>query len=141
MKALMVYESRRAWLRAACALCVMGVVGVTGLASAANDVISAEMARTEVEAGRVVLIDIREPNEMASGVVAGAQLLPLSQINARLSEIPKDSAKPVYLICNSQNRSAALLKQLRPLGGYDNVSYVQGGMAEWVKRGWPVVKP
>jgi rhodanese-related sulfurtransferase len=120
---------------------VLSLAGATGLAGAATDVISAEAARADVEAGRVLLIDIREPNELASGVVAGAKLLPLSQINARLAEIPKDSAKPVYLICNTQNRSAALLKQLRPLGGYDNVSYVQGGMSEWVKRGWPVVKP
>jgi rhodanese-related sulfurtransferase len=133
-------RNRRPFLRAALGA---GLLCLAGLACAAPapDVISTVAARADFEAGRVVLIDIREPNEMAGGVVAGAKLLPLSQINARLAEIPRDSTKPVYLICNSQNRSAALLKQLRPLGGYDNVSYVQGGMSEWVKRGWPVVKP
>lgn len=110
-------------------------------AAAAPEVIAPEAARADFEAGRALLIDVREPNEHATGVAAGAKLLPLSQIASRFGEIPANSDKPVYLICNSQNRSAALLKMLRLRSGYDNVSYVQGGMSEWVRRGWPVVKP
>ena len=93
------------------------------------------------EAGQVVLIDVREPREHATGVAAGAKLLPLSQVNQRVAEIPTDPTKPVYIICNTQNRSSALLKSLRNAGGYDHVQFVSGGMSEWAKRGWPMVKP
>ncbi len=108
--------------------------------AAPDDVVSLDLARAELEAGRAVLIDIREPSETASGVAAGATLLPMRQLSARLAEIPTDASKPVLLICNTQNRSSATLRALRERG-YGHVRYVQGGMNEWARRGWPMVKP
>ena len=105
-----------------------------------TDAVSLETARAEHEAGRALLIDIREPEEHARGVARGARLLPMSRLASRLSEIPGASSQPVLLICNTQNRSRATLEALRERG-YANVRYVEGGMAEWVRRGWPVVPP
>lgn len=104
------------------------------------DAVSLEQARADHEAGRAVLIDIREPAEHATGVAAGARLLPMRQLPARLAEIPTDPAKPVLLICNTQNRSAATLRALRQQG-YGHVRYVMGGMSDWARRGWPMVPP
>lgn len=111
-----------------------------GQSSAEGDSVTLDAARTEHEAGRAVLIDIREPAEHATGVAQGAQLLPMRQLVARLAEIPTAHDKPVLLICNTQNRSSATLKALRERG-YPHVRYVQGGMSEWTRRGWPLVKP
>lgn len=105
-----------------------------------NDMVTLETARAELEAGRAVLIDIREPDEHASGVAKGAQLLPMRQLGARLAEIPTSTDKQVFLICNTQNRSSATLRALRERG-YKHVRYVQGGMSQWASRGWPLVKP
>jgi rhodanese-related sulfurtransferase len=123
------------------ALCI-GLAG-TGAIAAGSDpnVVTLEYARAEAERGNVILIDVREPREHASGVAAGAHLLPMSQLNQRFREIPTDASKPVLLICNSQNRSSAVLRALRDTGGYAHVRYVEGGMSEWVRRGWPTVKP
>jgi len=107
---------------------------------ASADAVSLETARAEFEAGRAVLIDIREPAEHATGVAPGAKLLPMRQLGARRSEIPTDPQQPVLLICNTQNRSSATLKALRE-AGYAHVRYVQGGMSEWARRGWPLVAP
>lgn len=104
------------------------------------EAVTLDFARAELEAGRVVLIDIREPQEHATGVAQGARLLPMGQIRDRLAEIPKDPGTPVLLVCNTQNRSSAVTKALRE-NGYGNVRYVAGGMSEWVRRGWPVVPP
>jgi rhodanese-related sulfurtransferase len=104
------------------------------------DSVTLETARAELEAGRAVLIDIREPDEHATGVAKGAQLLPMRQLGARLAEIPTSPDKPVFLICNTQNRSSATLRALRERG-YKHVRYVQGGMSQWAARGWPLVKP
>lgn len=104
------------------------------------DSVSLELARQEHEAGRATLIDVREPPEHATGVAAGAQLLPMRQLSARLNEIPNDPKRPVLLICNTQNRSSAILRALREKG-FTNVRYVQGGMSEWSRRSWPLVKP
>lgn len=124
-------------------------VAVTGLASAfaglafaqvEDDSVTLEYARKELEAGKATLIDIREPQEHATGVAKGARLLPMRQLAGRVSEIPNDPKTPVLLICNTQNRSSATLKFL--LGkGYTNVRYVRGGMSEWSQRGWPLIRP
>jgi rhodanese-related sulfurtransferase len=107
---------------------------------AKTDAVSLEVARAEHEAGRAVLIDIREPEEHATGVAAGARLLPMRQLKQRMAEIPIDPQQPVLLICNTQNRSSATLRALRERG-YGHVRYVNGGMSEWARRGWPMVKP
>lgn len=104
------------------------------------DAVTLDEARRAHEAGSALLIDIREPAEHATGVAAGARLLPMSQLSSRLAEIPTDPARPVLLICNTQNRSSATLRALRQRG-YAHVRYVHGGMSEWVRRGWPVVRP
>lgn len=124
------------------AVLAMGLaLGLAGCSASKNDdSVTLEVARAESEAGRAVLIDIREPAEQAGGVAAGAQLLPMRQISTRLSEIPTDPNKPVLLICNTQNRSSATLDALREKG-YGHVRFVQGGMSEWMSRGWPMVKP
>ena len=69
-----------------------------------------------------------------------ARLLPMRQLSRRIDEIPTDPARPVLLICNTQNRSSATLRALRERG-YAHVRYVNGGMSEWARRGWPMVKP
>jgi rhodanese-related sulfurtransferase len=115
------------------------LVGCSGSPSPADQV-SLDAARAAHESGQAVLIDIREPIEHATGVAAGARLLPMQQLSRRVSEIPTDPAKPVLLICKTQNRSSATLRALRERG-YAHVRYVDGGMSEWARRGWPLVKP
>ena len=131
--------------RLAVAIAIAASLGLTtsacSQAAADASAVSLDTARAEHEAGRAILIDIREPSEHATGVAAGARLLPMSQLGQRLAEIPADPARPVFLICNTQNRSPAVLRALRDTGGYRHVRYVHGGMSEWARRGWPMVKP
>lgn len=123
------------------ALVTMLLLGSVVAPARADDLsVTLEEARAAWESGRALLIDIREPNEHATGVAAGALLLPMSQIGRRLAEIPVAPDKPVLLICNTQNRSSRTLKALRERG-YGHVRFVNGGMSEWAKRGWPMVAP
>jgi rhodanese-related sulfurtransferase len=104
------------------------------------DKVSLQQARAEHEAGRVLLIDIRETREHQTGVAQGAVLLPMSQLPQKQSLIPKNPDQPVLLICNTQNRSKASLEKLKAQG-YQNIRYVEGGMSEWATKGWPMVAP
>lgn len=105
-----------------------------------SDSVTLEVARQELESGHSLVIDIREPQEHATGVAPGMQLLPMRQLASRISEIPNDPKRPVLLICNTQNRSSTTWKFLRDKG-YTNIRFVQGGMSEWARRAWPLVKP
>lgn len=132
-------RSRRRLAVAFVAAATLGLAACT-TALDPSKAVDLDTARAEFEGGRAVLIDIREPDEHATGVAAGARLVPMSQMRARLAEIPNDPRQPVLLICNTQNRSSALLDALRERG-YQHVRYVHGGMSDWVRRGWPVVPP
>lgn len=131
---------RRGWLQWSASVALVAALSGCGQTEASADAVTLEVARAEHEAGRAVLIDIREPEEHATGVAAGARLLPMRQLSQRLGEIPSKPEQPVLLICNTQNRSSATLRVLRERG-YGHVRFVQGGMSEWARRGWPMVKP
>ncbi len=105
-----------------------------------NTSVDLATARTEFESGRAVLIDIRESEEHALGVVEGATLIPMSQLGQRLAELPSDAARQVLIMCRTQNRSRNVVSALRERG-YHNVRYVVGGMAMWEQQGWPTVAP
>ena len=123
---------RRASLQLAAVVPLWWALAAWGQGVTTADVVSLDVARAEFEAGRAVLIDIREPEEHATGVAAGAKLLPMRQLRQRLHEIPTRADQPVLLICNTQNRSGNTLKALRRQG-FGHVRYVHGGMSEWAQ--------
>lgn len=102
--------------------------------------VTLEEGRAILENRQAIVFDIREPQEHATGVAEGALLLPMSQLNQRVGEIPRDPDQPVLLICNTQNRSSRVVQALRE-AGWTNVRYVNGGMSDWARRGWPMVNP
>ena len=86
------------------------------------------------------MIDIREPSEHATGVAIGARLIPMGLLGKRLGELPKPGTQPLLTICNTQNRTSKIVGQLHA-AGFTHASHVQGGMSQWVARGWPMVTP
>jgi rhodanese-related sulfurtransferase len=80
-----------------------------------------------------VLVDVRTPQEYAEVRVPGAVLIPLDQLSARLPELDKE--QPLYVVCRSGHRSAAVCDALEPLG-YDAVN-VSGGTIAWIRAGLP----
>jgi rhodanese-related sulfurtransferase len=83
------------------------------------------------------LLDVREPWEYEEGHVPGAQLIPLGELEQRVTEVPRD--RPILAICHSGQRSLAAAGYLQQLG-YPSVSNVDGGTAAWIERGFPVDK-
>jgi rhodanese-related sulfurtransferase len=133
---------RQAVAAVALTLSTAVLLGACAESGAADDPlrVSIEEGRQLFENRQVALFDIREPDEHATGVADGAKLLPMSQLQKRVSEIPNDPAQPVLIICNTQSRSSKVAQALRE-AGWNNVRYVHGGMSTWAKNGWPMVKP
>ena len=78
--------------------------------------------RSLVESG-VYIVDVREEGEYAEGHLVGSHNIPLTQLRARMEEIPKDV--PVYLHCRSSQRSYYALCCLRG-HGYHNLTNISG---------------
>ena len=83
----------------------------------------------------VILIDVREQWEYDEAHIPGVTLIPMSELESRVSEFPTD--KEVILTCRSGNRSGQVLSYLEELG-YDNVHNMEGGILAWQAAGLPV---
>jgi rhodanese-related sulfurtransferase len=76
------------------------------------------------------VVDVREPQEYASGHVPGAINQPLSRFDPK--QLP--AGKPVVLICQAGGRSAKALSQARS-AGRDDLRHYAGGTAGWRGEG------
>ena len=99
-----------------------------------NEVDVATTAALQASGG-ALLIDVREPEEYAEGHIPGITLIPMSEVQDRLAELPRD--QPLVLTCRSGNRSATVAEFLRGQG-YDQVYSMQGGIVAWEGAGQPV---
>lgn len=115
---------------------VVGVILVTqnGNGAATGSVISPQDYQSRFASADHVLIDVRTPEEFASGHISGAVNIPLDTISTRLAEIPQD--RDVVLYCRSGNRSNQAWNLLNG-EGYSRI-YDLGGVIAWQAAGLPL---
>lgn len=79
-------------------------------------------------------IDVRLPEEVAEGCIAGIVHIELGELSVRAGEI--DRERPVLVVCRSGVRSAMAVAALRPAGW--DAHNLDGGMLAWAEAGLPV---
>jgi len=86
------------------------------------------------------LVDIRTPEEVAEGIIEGAQLIDFFDENfeAKMSKLDKE--KPLIIYCKSGGRSGKAAGQLATLG-FKEIYDMSGGFSGWKAEGRPVAKP
>jgi rhodanese-related sulfurtransferase len=87
-----------------------------------------------VQEGRLMLVDVREPNETAVERFPGAVLVPLSSFDP--AAIPDPAGREVVFACRSGRRSvtASLAAQEQ---GFPYGSHLAGGILAWKAAGLP----
>src|SRR3954463_10138687 len=97
-----------------------------------------ELAAWLADAGREppLLLDVREPWEVEKARIAGAQLVPMGEIPARLGEI--DADREVVAICHHGGRSMQVAMFLEK-NGFANVHNLSGGVDAWSRTVDPSV--
>jgi molybdopterin/thiamine biosynthesis adenylyltransferase/rhodanese-related sulfurtransferase len=90
--------------------------------------------------GAIALIDVRESEEVARGLIPGATHVPRGYLESRIDGAVPDRSRHVVLYCASGNRSALAAKTLEELG-YENVESMTGGYTLWKDRGYEVEVP
>lgn len=116
-------------------------------AMADQSTISAADALAAVQAGTMILVDVRRPEEwMQTGVAEGAWLLDMTNENFGaylMAVLDRNPDHDVAIICRTGNRTGFLMEQLAK-NGIDRVLDVSEGMAGgpngtgWIPAGLPV---
>lgn len=75
-----------------------------------------------------VLVDVREPGEVASGSLPDAINIPVGELPHRLGEL--DRGARILLFCRSGGRSAHAAELLTQ-AGFGDVTNLEGGMLAW----------
>ncbi len=101
--------------------------------------VDANGARAQIAAGAHA-IDVREPDEVAQGVIPGATAIPRGFLEARIEDTVRDRDEPIVVYCAGGARSAFATESLHDLG-YTNVVSLAGGFGAWKSAGLPWTTP
>lgn len=77
---------------------------------------------------KINIVDVREDDEVATGIIPGAKQIRLSEIPQRMREIEPNVE--TIIVCRSGNRSGIACEYLMQ-NGYRNVKNMMGGMLNW----------
>ena len=80
------------------------------------------------EGADLILLDVREDEELALCAIDGAVHIPMQDIPPRIAELPRQ--KPLVVMCHHGGRSDQVAQFLRGQG-FTNVHNLAGGIDSW----------
>lgn len=92
---------------------------------------SVEEICTEVEAGKMIILDVREQYECEICSIEALQI-PMDDLFARLDEIPKD--KMIAVMCRAGKRAEAVANILITEHNFKSVVVMNGGILAWIDK-------
>lgn len=119
------------------ALTALGAgVAEAGHAAMVN-ALDVDYVRGQYEKGRkLTAIDLRSAEEFRKGHLPGAQSLPMDELTARFSEVPRHDLVVLYCDCARSEVEVAYWFLRRQ--GWRNLSVLDPGFTAWGQRGYPV---
>ena len=91
--------------------------------------ISAAEARRRIEQGNITVLDVRTPDEVRDiRLPYDTVFIPLGAVRTRLAELPRD--REIITLCKVSMRGYEAQRILNA-AGYDNVSFIEGGITAW----------
>lgn len=92
------------------------------------DVTTAKQLRDSGEP--FLLLDVRTPDEYAAARIEGATLIPMGELQARLSELEPHKQDHIVVHCHHGGRSMRVTQFLRQQG-FAQVQNLDGGIDAW----------
>ena len=88
---------------------------------------------------RLIVVDVREDNEVARGRIPGAVHMSKGVIERDIEKLIPHTETEIILYCGGGYRSALAADALRQMG-YTNAVSMDGGWRMWVENGYPTEK-
>jgi molybdopterin/thiamine biosynthesis adenylyltransferase/rhodanese-related sulfurtransferase len=96
--------------------------------------VDTQTAAAKIDAGQVVVLDVREPDEYEQGSLLNVVHIARGHLEAQVETKIVDKSAPVIVYCAGGVRSAFAAKTLQELG-YTNVVSMAGGYGKWKDEG------
>lgn len=106
-----------------------------GFPTATAALVDAAVARATVLDGAFVL-DVREPDEFATGHIDGARNIPLGKLAMTLAQLPRD--RPILTYCGHGERAATALSLIERADFAGPLINLDGGFDAWESAGYAV---
>ncbi len=90
----------------------------------------AELKRLQASGEDFTLIDVRERDEQARGMISGAVALPRGILERDIDQVTTDKDRKMVLYCGGGFRSALAGSNLKKMG-FRNVISLAGGWKAW----------
>lgn len=87
-----------------------------------------------------ILLDVRDPDEQATGCIVDALLLPRALLESRIRALVPDQSTPVVAYCAGGARSDLAVQALHAMG-YQQAFSLRGGFIEWQRAGFEWIVP
>lgn len=94
--------------------------------------ISFQEALKLIKANKVIALDVRTPQENAQQRIKGSILIPVQELESRISEVPK--GRPILVYCRAGHRSLVASRILEK-HGFRDVLNLKEGVLDWPKEG------
>jgi sulfur-carrier protein adenylyltransferase/sulfurtransferase len=106
------------------------------LAKAKSEIveIDTQQAQARIEAGNVLVLDVREPDEYDQGALPNALHIPRGHLEAQIEGRATDRDQTIVVYCAGGVRSAFAARTLQELG-YTDVLSMEGGFGKWKDEG------
>jgi rhodanese-related sulfurtransferase len=89
-----------------------------------------ELRRMQQSGEDFTLIDVREREEQAKGIIYGAVKLPRGILEVNIDQVTTDKDRKLVLYCGGGSRSALAALNLKKMG-FRNVFSLAGGYRDW----------
>ncbi|HKW75307.1 MAG TPA: rhodanese-like domain-containing protein [Terriglobales bacterium] len=90
----------------------------------------AELKRMQQSGEKFTLIDVREPDEVAQGVIPGAVPVPRGVLEYKIDSVTTDKNAPIVCYCGGGGRSSLAASNLKKMG-FKNAMSLAGGYKGW----------
>lgn len=111
----------------------------TAKATTYRDIEASPLLLERVASKDWLLIDVRSPEEYASGHIPGAINIPHKSIVNYLSELQEHKDKPIILYCRSGRRAKLAMRVLQE-HDFTDVMHLEGDILGWNEAGYAVEK-
>ncbi|MGO2263563.1 MULTISPECIES: rhodanese-like domain-containing protein [Halomonas] len=107
--------------------------------SASTNAVTSTQATQLINREDAVVLDIRESKDFKTGHIAGARNIPHNKLDNRMNELDKVKNQPIIVVCKHGQSAGAVQTKLAK-AGFERVTKLKGGMAQWQADSLPVVK-